>query len=57
MTKIKAREAWCPIGTPLHRQVWYYEEFKAMVAVVETYRQTFVEPGVVKKELTLVSVA
>ena len=35
----------------------YHEEFKALVAVVETYGGTFVEPGVVGKELMLASVA
>ena len=35
----------------------YYEEFKTLVAVAETYGGTCFEPGVVKKELTLASVA
>ena len=33
----------------------YYEEFKALVAVVETYGVTFVEPSVIKSELILAS--
>ena len=35
----------------------YYEEFKVLVAVIETYGRTFVGPGVAEKELTLASVA
>ena len=30
----------------------YYEEFKTLVAVVETYGGTFVKPGMIEKELT-----
>ena len=41
-----------PIGTRLHRQV-YYEEFKALVAVVEIYGRTVVDPGLVESKLTL----
>ena len=29
----------------------YYEEFKALVAVVETYGGTFADPGIIEKEL------
>ena len=33
-----------------------YEEFKALVGVIETYGGTFVEPSFINNELTLTSV-